>query len=55
MALAFSVIKCQLVGVAYGEKKTIHRCVALEAVFMQMFVPGDAILHLKSKQAVFGD
>ncbi len=27
------------VGGAYGEKKTIGRCLALEAVFMQMFVP----------------
>ncbi len=26
------------VGGAYGEKKTIRRCVVLEAVFMQMFV-----------------
>ncbi len=27
------------VGGAYGKKKTIRRCLALEAVFMQTFVP----------------
>ncbi len=41
----FSVIKCQPlsewtpVGGAYGEMMTIHQCFALEAEFMQMFVP----------------
>ncbi len=39
------------VGGAYGEKKTIRRCLALEAVFMQM--TGDVTLHLRSKVSRF--
>ncbi len=31
---------------AYGEKMTIHRCLALEAVFMQMFVCDVRILKM---------
>ncbi len=44
-SLAFSMIKCQplsdwtQVGGAYSEKMAIRRCLALEAVFMQMTAP----------------
>ncbi len=60
VTLAFSVIKCQRlndwmpVGGAYGEKKKmIHQCLALEAGFMQIFVPEWRHLVPKTQNETF--